>query len=66
MIGWPIPNSSTPTECPECGVLFERNSLLQLEARHMLLMAGEGACRDLVNQALESAHEDHLTLFRWN
>lgn len=66
MVGWPIPNSSTPTECPECGRLFAENRMLQAEARMELARSGESAAKFLIEEALEDAHMEHLSLFRWN
>ena len=52
-----------PTDCPMCEQVFDKRPLLQMKARHASKKYGEQAAHQVVNEALESTHDEHASYF---
>lgn len=53
------PIGSKPSTCGACQDYFLNKPLLQAEIRHEGAKYGEKAAEDLLNEKLESLHEEH-------
>ncbi len=52
-----------PTKCPLCEQVFDKRPLLQTKAIHTAKVHGTDEAERVINEALETTHEEHAAYF---